>query len=263
MQQLKANLESLETNVHIVNISDHFGGDPGKGDRLVDEVLATDMIFICFTNRCGSNYLAELLASGGHFNLGGEIYNHTNVTKYCAKHEIKSMAGYLNHIILARRRNDCFISKISVSQLYFLNKLGLLDGFQSNVSYILLERGNKIAQAVSYMIARQTKQWASHQRPKTSVDPVFKPQLALNFLEVVCRSHALFDAFFAVKGITPILTSYETLVSRPVETVAGLLADCGVQGIAVDRSKVRTKRQADPTNEAFEKELRRCIAALG
>ena len=262
MRRLKASLESLEKDVHGKTISEHFGGDPLKGERLTDAALSTKVIFICFTNRCGSNYLAELLASSGKLNLAGEFFNHTTVIRYCEKHSISSMSGYLNHLILSRRRNGRFVAKASVGQLFFLNNLGLLDGFGPPASYVLLERGNKIAQAVSYMIAMQTKQWASYQKPETGDGPVFEPELAMNFLGGVCRAQALFDAFFAVKGVTPILTSYETLASRPAATVADIMASCGLPGITVDRSKVRTERQADPINEAFESELRRCIAAL-
>lgn len=43
---------------------------------------ALRFVFLCFTNRCGSNYLAELLASTGALNPAEEVFNGDTIAEH-------------------------------------------------------------------------------------------------------------------------------------------------------------------------------------
>jgi hypothetical protein len=64
--------DRLQSNGHLRRPEKLFG----PIDRELENLPAqTSFVFLCFTNRCGSNFLAELLASSGKYNLTEELLN--------------------------------------------------------------------------------------------------------------------------------------------------------------------------------------------
>ena len=52
-------------------------------------------LFLCFTNRCGSTYLADLLTSTGVFGRIFESLNASEVLRVSAEHNLTSLQRYL------------------------------------------------------------------------------------------------------------------------------------------------------------------------
>src|SRR5438552_3722253 len=76
---------------HEVKLREYFKGRLGGGAR----PIGVPTLFILFTNRCGSTYLADLLRTTGHFNRSGEPLNWESVVKRSERHGYTSFARYL------------------------------------------------------------------------------------------------------------------------------------------------------------------------
>ena len=63
----------FKDNIHRRHLT---GVISGHLDNLNQKRLDHELVLVCFTNRCGSNYLCDLLFSTGEFNRGGEFLNY-------------------------------------------------------------------------------------------------------------------------------------------------------------------------------------------
>jgi hypothetical protein len=81
-------------------------------------------VFICFTNRSGSNYLASLLASIGEFPAGREMFNVKAVTHACRKHGITSLDAYCRRQMQQQAHKRRFAAKVGLAQLLTLERGG-------------------------------------------------------------------------------------------------------------------------------------------
>ncbi len=63
-------IPTIKDNPHLLKILEHFDGFTTNHPPDPEDV---NYLFICYTNRSGSNYLAELLESSGHTNSRGSV----------------------------------------------------------------------------------------------------------------------------------------------------------------------------------------------
>lgn len=216
--------------------------------------IGKSTILICFTNRSGSNYLAELLSSTRKINLAGEFFNPATIKNYCQKHAINSLPQYVFHLSENISSLPWFVSKIGTWQLLVLNYLGFTDSLFKHCHYISMNRSDKLAQAISYSIALQTKAWTSYmtcERAMEDKDIVFDPETIANFIEGLINDRSSLDRYFVIKGISPYIVEYESLSRRPVDTVEQVLGALGFTEVTVNLNAVRTKKQSSYLNEKF------------
>ena len=256
-QSLLKFIDSGIANPHAVKIAEFFGGIERVNRQLPipPEVRATRKLFICFTNRCGSNYLAEILASTGNFNLAGEVFNFDTVISHCKGHGHASLDAYVVALIKSTSKNGNFAAKVSVAQLMFLNNAGILPTIFEGAHYLLLERADKLAQAISFHIAWQTRQWTSYMKSEVDHTKIsFDGETISSMLEGIAQQYRLFDLFFSVHGIIPALMSYENLVERPLASTQMALDGLGFGRQVFNLSNVRTEKQRNEVSARFKRE---------
>lgn len=217
------------------------------------EIEPLEKYFLCFTNRSGSNYLAELLASTGTFNLAGEIFNCDTVIKRTNQSNYLSFDEYVCETIKARTSMR-FIAKVGISQLEFLQNIGLLDSIFSNAKYILIERSDKVSQAISREIAFQTKEWRSFKNQNKNPTGVNFVASDIDYrIKKIIDNYTSFDKFFVSRDVVPAHVNYESLEIEPELTTTLTLQKLGLKKSAIDPRKVRLKKQRNELNEEFHR----------
>jgi LPS sulfotransferase NodH len=116
-------------------------------------------------------------------------------------------------------------------------------------TYIHIRRRDRIAQAISALIAHQTKSWISfHDR---SGEPSYDFAAIRNAITQLEGQHRQWDAFFNGKGISPFVVEYEHLIDHPDDIVDGILAHMNVSRSAEMPTKWQPGRQASDINERW------------
>jgi LPS sulfotransferase NodH/capsular polysaccharide biosynthesis protein len=206
-------------------------------------------VFIVFVNRSGSTYLAELLASTGFFNVGKEALNPEAAVLACNLHGWGSLSAYFAETAAREARNGYFVAKATIGQLAVLDWHGLLPRILPSCRFLVIERMDKLAQAISWSIANQTGQFVSLDGQRGPLAAVYDGEAVRRDLARVVDQHAEIGLFMALNGLTPFHLSYETLTAEP--SIAGALA-CQYLGqphLTCNAGLIRLARQATSMND--------------
>src|ERR1700761_8861368 len=122
----------------------------------------TTFVFICFTNRCGSNFVAEAVASDGRLNVGEEFLNYDEVIRVVKNQNLSTIQEYFSGVSLHNRKTSYFVSKVGIAHLNILHVSGIMADIVGRSKFIFIERSDKLDQAISHLIAEQTGIWASY-----------------------------------------------------------------------------------------------------
>jgi LPS sulfotransferase NodH len=213
---------------------------------------ALKFLFICFTNRCGSNYLAHLIASTGVLNVAEEAFNESTVRDHAEREGLRSLHDYVN--FLGRRLNmsGWLTAKVGIEQLLLLTEAGILDAIIARTKFILIERQDQVAQAVSRLVAVQNQQWTSEQ---ASAMPDDQLVYARDRLDRQCAAiafhNAAFYRFFASNGIVPKHVAYEALLQSPQQHLSDIGAWLGFDQLIGDPKALRIRRQESAVKLAW------------
>jgi trehalose 2-sulfotransferase len=118
-------------NEHGDLIEAHFGGVAADLSAIPTNMR---FILICFTNRCGSHFLADVLASSGVLNRAGEMFNAEIVVNDSKAYGLRDMGQFVGHLARAASKNGILVSKATVTQMATLAKTGVLDHILSRTS---------------------------------------------------------------------------------------------------------------------------------
>ena len=92
---------------------------------MIDKTI--QVVFVCFINRSGSNYLLDLIEQ---LDLGAkptdEALNYDQVIARCRKNGITSFASYLAKIIIANAKGGFCFLKVGGEQLFWFTKHGFI-----------------------------------------------------------------------------------------------------------------------------------------
>lgn len=212
-------------------------------------VLAGQVLFICFTNRCGSNYLAQILASTGRFNEAGEYFNADTVLEHAKRLKLSTLPGYFTALSGMLPHYGVLAMKISPDQLALLTETGVLDALGPLANFLLIERTDRLSQAISRVMAAQTGQFWSHQQKRA--EPVYDRAGIEAEWHNTNVANALFYAFFAANGVTPLHVSYEEIVKDPTPLLNRLQATLGINIPPPDRGKITIEKQSGPLSAAW------------
>jgi hypothetical protein len=116
-------------------------------------------LFLCFTNRCGSNYLARLIASTGVLNVAEEVFNAATVQEHARREALPSLQDYVNFLGRRLTMSGWLTAKLGIEQLVMLAEAGILDAIIDRTQFLLIERQDTAAQAVSRLVAMQNGAW--------------------------------------------------------------------------------------------------------
>jgi trehalose 2-sulfotransferase len=131
------------------------------------------------------------------------------------------------------------------------------------ISYIYIDRRDKLAQAVSMAKAHQSDSWTSLAAPKREALRYSKQEIARCF-EEANRQALSWRRWFGDHGITPALIDYEDLVADPAKVVSTVVDMLGVGGDTPDKVLVpKIEKQSDDMNADWIDRYRREAGAAG
>jgi LPS sulfotransferase NodH len=241
----------LGRNGHLEKIEEILGPIVRKPAHLP---AGLSFVFLCFTNRCGSNFLAELLASTGHHNRAGEILNWPVVQELAQRRKFAGFQDFFRHVATHQQKNGRYFIKTALAHLEILARAGILRQVFDRSQFVLIERNDKLAQAISHTIAFATGGFTSEQ------ETVVKPhQLEYSLRDIdrrltaITASYSNFAIFFGRNGIVPARIIYERLVAEPDGEVAWLARELGLPDLPIDHTRLRLERQSGPINEEWRR----------
>lgn len=226
--------------------------DRAKLDQVLDGL--TGFYVICFTNRCGSTFLAHALASEGRIQAAGEQLNFEPVSTQSTKLGLRSYPAYLAHLIeRGSARSGIFGVKAGIGQLIGLYNAGVLERVKDKLTLVHITRQDLLAQAVSMYIATRTKRWTSKQEG-VDAELLYQPGVLLSTLDGLCRRNAAFKALFELFQLDAVPVQYEKLVDDPGKVVKRVGRHLGLPNLRYVPEKVPIEKQADEVNERLLRE---------
>jgi LPS sulfotransferase NodH len=217
-------------------------------------VIPYPLIVIAFTNRCGSNYLGELMRSTGKIAGLGEGLNADAVANRAENWGIESFPEYF--LTLAERhRRTPFGFKASWDQLLMLIRLRITDMY-TGLRVIHIRRNAIVAQAVSRDIAWQTGKWTSLTKVEKDITPRYDARSLTDQIAATQTAEALFPLIFDAFELDVIHVDYETLVNRTGPTVRTIMESIGTPCPDWTPPETRVRKQADQTNDDFRARYR-------
>jgi trehalose 2-sulfotransferase len=211
-----------------------------------------DVLFLCFTNRCGSNYLAHLLATTGAFNEAGEFFNAPVVLMHAVPRGLRSLPEYFTTLPALVPHSGRLAAKAGIDHLVMLADAGILDALRGRATYLLLQRQDRLGQAISRVIAWQNGRWTTAHASDVPDGALVFDRAAIDLeLAMIAYENAAFSLFFSVNGIVPLRITYEALLADAVPAVGAVAATMGLAGLCPRPEKVAIYRQANAINAAW------------
>ena len=209
-------------------------------------------IFIVYTNRSGSNFLADAIASSGKINFAGEFFNRDVVIDHSIKEKFSDIEQYFEFLIRHIAKNSILCAKLSVHHLDILIASGIMDQILRYSTFVHITRDRVLEQAVSFDIARQTNRWTSHSDvPAKESDLEF----SRDSIEAVIRSieiqNIMIKRFMVDNKITPISISYEDLIDNPQKILWFIGGTLAMPGITYHKERIMHERQSNHINAAW------------
>jgi len=211
--------------------------------------------------RSGSNYLCWELWRTGVLGAPVEFLNpYDALPVLMNRFKASSPADYITKLIAHRSsKNGVFGLKTHSHHFeVFLKQYPALLEALSPVTFIHINRRNKLAQAVSMAKALQTDFWTSRiesERPPAQYDR----ELIEKCLEEVEQQELKWPRWFEAHNIKPFRVLYEDLLADTPKVIRGIVELLGVENDEPDEVHVPpTNRQGDGTNrnwiERFKQE---------
>lgn len=210
---------------------------------------------IATTPRCGSHYLGHLLRATGQLGSPLEYFSRGRIRDWQTRLGISSLPELFRHLLRIRTApTGWFGVKAHWPQVEpIAADAALFDLFHFE-RFIQLTRPDRIAQAVSLVIAQQTSAWISFQTARQQ--PVYDAQAIAAALAGIEFQLGCWEQFFATRGTEPLVIVYDDLVADPAGTVCRVLNHCGLPAAAASHDPLIPQRQASPLNEAWAERFR-------
>jgi len=241
----------LGRNGHRDKLEQHFGPLKREVSRLPQNV---SFVFLCFLNRSGSNYLAELLASGGQYNRAMEILNYPAVIEMSQRRGFARFQDFFSDTVVRHQKSERFFVKAALQHLDILTRAGVLDQIAERSRFVMIERNDVLGQAISFAIAFATGAFSSEAEGSGEPHEVaYSRERLERHIYGIAHSRQQFAQFFGRNGIVPLRVMYEQLVADPEGEVVRLARDLGLSNFRLDMSRLRLERQAGPVNEEWRR----------
>lgn len=238
-------------SVHRVVLTQAFGPlrpEPGW------EPPDLDVLLLCFTNRCGSNYLAHLLATTGAFNEAGEFFNAPTVLEHSVPRGLRSLQAYFSVLTTLVPHRGRIAAKAGIDQLLMLADAGILDALHDRVTYLLMERQDRLGQAISRVIASQNGRWTTAHASDVPDSALVFDRLAIDTeLAGIAYDNEQFTEFFTANGVVPVHVTYEALLADAQSAVSAVATKMGLAGLSPRPERVPIHRQANAINAAWRR----------
>jgi LPS sulfotransferase NodH len=244
-------VHGIYPDVHSKRLSDFFSDVPTEKELqgLRDSCRGTKVFFLCFTNRCGSNFVAQSLASDGTIKQPGENLNYNTVINHCRRRNLKSYTEYLTWLIQSQAGvARVFGVKCSVGQLIQLLNFKIIQQLDSP-AFILVQRSNTLKQAISLSIASQTRQWTSTQATEDNRSVSLDSDLIFSLINSISTQNACFEAVFSLTNVNALRVDYEQFIIDPISHVPMIGQHIGIPSLQYIPASISYKKQANQINQ--------------
>jgi LPS sulfotransferase NodH len=249
MPDRKLFVPEVHNNEHLLRIGEFFGHIAHQPADIPADVK---FIFLCFTNRSGSNYLAELLASSQRLPLAAENLNFNTVIDHAKQQSLRSFQDYFSFLVRLTASDGVVNLKVAPSNLEVLGRSGVLDQIIDRSRFIVIERADKLAQAISHLIAFQTGKFKSTiQSTGIATAPQFDRETLNRIINRIAMEYHDFSLFFGRNGIASAHVIYEQMVQDPERALAFVCPLIGYPGLRIKPELVRLGRQSSSLNKEW------------
>jgi trehalose 2-sulfotransferase len=211
--------------------------------------------------RSGSTYLCRLLGQSGLLGAPSEVLNPGfDLRGFKNRFKVSSPADYIAELIARRTaKSGVFGLKAHFENFEsFLKEYPELLDVLSPVTYIYINRRDRVAQAVSMARALQTNQWSSQGEKGPKPQLRYDRELIANSMKEVELQDAGWLNWFKANKVTPFRLTYEDLLDDPAGTVRSVVEYFEVQNAERDEVKVPpVEKQSDDTNQEWIERFRR------
>ena len=210
--------------------------------------------------RSGSTLLCVKLWETGVLGAPWEYLNfHNEMPLMMGRLQPSSPDDYITKLLACRTSSNGVFGV----KAHFHDFAAALDRYKtlpdrlSPISYIYIDRHDKLAQAVSMARAHQTEAWTSLVAPNDSALRYNKREIARCFAEANRQTRS-WRRWFRHHGIKPTVIDFEDLVADPAKVVRRVIDLLGVQNDPPDKVFVpKIVRQSDEMNNDWMDRFRR------
>lgn len=225
---------------------------PGFAPGMAEGINTELSVFICFTNRCGSNFLTDLLASTGKLPRGGEFFNAPTVLHRSRTAGITGFDFYCRLLHEKNAKAGRLVAKAGIGQLAMLARLGYFGTLFPNPHFIHIHRYDVVAQAVSYQFAFHTREWIAGQEKANADDSAeYDGAKIAARIERVNLENAMIRQFLQANRLRYLPVQYEHLEAMPDQTAAMIAAWLGLGPVKIDPKRLKVARQASDLKRQF------------
>lgn len=227
-------------------------------------VFSRPLYIMAFTNRCGSNLLADYLNQTGLIGGFHESLNFDTISSTADREGIENIAQYFEFLHHRFAKQEALGVKASWDQILMLARFNVLSMFPA-VRVIHIRRAEIVSQAVSHWIAHQTKRWTSAMKGEL-VEPEYDFSAIQNIVSNIQMSNSIIPTLSRVIAAPHVGVLYEGLVRDPQFTVASVTGALGLDLRGWKASQPKISKQADGVNERFVarfyQDLAECVAVV-
>ena len=246
-------INGIYPDIHSKKISNFFGldniADESSLNLLKKVSIQKKILFLCFTNRCGSNHIAEAIASSNSMNIPGEKLNYNVVISHSKREGLNSYAEYLTWLITnTSDSTNVFGVKCSASQLIYLFNNGIIESL-NDVRFLHVRRHNIFKQAISRSIAVQTGQWTSKQDKDENSVLNFNSEDLVKFAIAISQQNSLFETLFKLWGANYIQVFHEDFLKNKVDHISDIGKFLDVHDMKYIEDKISLKKQGNSLND--------------
>jgi LPS sulfotransferase NodH len=245
------NISGIYPDDHSKQLAKFFGSIPTEDElsRLKESCKDIKVFFLCFTNRCGSNFVAQAIASDGSISQAGENLNFDTVINNCSKRHITKFVDYLIWLIRHQTSSSgvCGI-KCSAGQLIELINFRIIDQFISS-SFIFVKRNDVVKQAISLLIASQTRHWTSTQSSDSNIVLTLNSDQLFLLMSSISNQNACFEAIFSLASVNVKRIVYEEFVKDPAEHISSIGNHLSIANLQYISSQISYRKQSSQINQ--------------
>ena len=178
---------------------------------------------VAATPRSGSTFLCNELWRTGALGAPMEYFSfHRVMIAMIKRLQVDTFREYQEELLRLRTSpNGVFGFKAHFDQWEFFRIAGEF-GRPVNLRFILIERRDIVAQAVSFSRALQTDRWGSNMVERKA--KAYDFDHILDAMRELHRQLEGWRGWFPEQRITPLRVTYESLVTNPTDVIAGILS---------------------------------------
>ena len=204
-------------------------------------------LLLCFTNRCGSKLLSDLLHGTGQLARADEFFNLNRIEKTLQLRKLSSYEQYCRIVIARQKQYNFFVGKVGWHQMYFMTKYTVMSRVFGTPRFVFARRRDVLDQAISFSIAAQTGSWSSNQMPKRGAE--YNRDDIVKRLRAICEANAKIEEYLNFFGFDYKEVVYEDLIAAPHDTITSVTKWLGIRVNEVTCAPREMKQQTNQNSE--------------